>query len=162
MLSFAFGGLAVEFVHERVNARRVGRVGARCIQRERAMPAPDFCDRLGMLQRMHKTALSRAPRLRERFEVLGHDSRNGGPPRRSQEPGSAVAILLVDIDEITLGTVDEESGAVTLANDADALSYGIVDEIAYRVMRAGGRVLGVRRDDMPGGKPLAAILRYAA
>lgn len=75
----------------------------------------------------------------------------------------AVAILLVDIDEITLGTVDEESGAVTFANDADALSYGIVDEIAYRVMRAGGRVLGVRRDDMPGGgKPLAAILRYAA
>ncbi len=74
----------------------------------------------------------------------------------------AVAILMVDIDEITLGTVDEESGAVTFANDTDALSYGVVDEIAYRVMRAGGRVLGVRRNDMPGGQPLAAILRYAA
>lgn len=74
----------------------------------------------------------------------------------------AVAILLVDIDEITLGTVDEESGAVTFASDTDAFSYGVVDEIAHRVMRAGGRVLGVRRDDMPGGQPLAAILRYAA
>jgi hypothetical protein len=74
----------------------------------------------------------------------------------------AVAILLVDIDEIALGTVDDQSGAVVFANDADALGYGVVDEIAHRVMRAGGRVLGVRSDDMPGGKSLAAILRYAA
>ena len=28
-------------------------------------------------------------------------------------------------------------------------------------MHSGGRVLGVRKGDIPGGKPLAAILRYA-
>jgi hypothetical protein len=37
----------------------------------------------------------------------------------------------------------------------------VVDEIASRVIRSGGRILGVRKADIPGGKSLAAILRYA-
>jgi hypothetical protein len=37
----------------------------------------------------------------------------------------------------------------------------VVDEIAARTLAMGGRVLGVRRDDIPGGGELAAILRYA-
>lgn len=72
----------------------------------------------------------------------------------------AVSILLVDIDEITPGAVDDDDGTVTFADHADATSYGVVDEIASRVIRSGGRVLGVRKDDIPGGKSLAAILRY--
>ena len=39
--------------------------------------------------------------------------------------------------------------------------YGVVDEIARRVLLQGGRVLAVRGDDVPGGGPVAAILRYA-
>lgn len=35
------------------------------------------------------------------------------------------------------------------------------DEIASRVWLAGGRVLAVRREDVPGGGSIAAILRYA-
>jgi hypothetical protein len=46
-------------------------------------------------------------------------------------------------------------------SDDDAASYGVVDEIARRVLLSGGRVLAVRGDDVPGGEPLAAILRYA-
>jgi hypothetical protein len=37
----------------------------------------------------------------------------------------------------------------------------VVDEIARRVLLTDGRVLAVRRDDIPGGAPVAAILRYA-
>jgi Bacterial archaeo-eukaryotic release factor family 11 len=72
----------------------------------------------------------------------------------------AVDTLLVDIDHKVPGTVDEQTGAVTFADD-DAASYGVVDEIARRVLLSGGRVLAVRAPDVPGGGPVAAILRYA-
>jgi hypothetical protein len=72
----------------------------------------------------------------------------------------AVDTLLVDIDEKLPGHVDEDSGAVTFADD-DAVSYGVVDELARRVLLTGGRVLAVRGPDIPGGGPLAGILRYA-
>jgi hypothetical protein len=72
----------------------------------------------------------------------------------------AVDTLLVDVDEKLPGHVDEDSGAVTFAAD-DAVSYGVVDEIARRVLLTGGRILAVRAPDVPGGGPLAAILRYA-
>lgn len=71
----------------------------------------------------------------------------------------AVDTLLVDIDDVVPGTIDDQ-GVVTLASGEDARSYGVVDEIAGRVLRSGGRVLAVRRSDVPGGGTLAAILRY--
>lgn len=72
----------------------------------------------------------------------------------------AVDTLLVDIDAVILGRIDETTGAVTFAEQAGKDSYGIVDEIAGRSFVSGARVLGVRRADIPGGAPLAAILRY--
>jgi hypothetical protein len=57
--------------------------------------------------------------------------------------------------------IDEETGAVIFAEDDDAVAYGVVDEIARRAWLTGGRVLAVRREDVPGGGPVAAILRYA-
>jgi hypothetical protein len=73
----------------------------------------------------------------------------------------AVELLLVDIDEVVPGTVDETDGSVRLAAEAGASSYGVIDEIAGRAILAGGSVLAVRRADMPDGAPVAAILRYA-
>lgn len=73
----------------------------------------------------------------------------------------AVDTLLVDIDEVVPGRVDEATGAVASGTADDASTYGVVDEIAGRVLLAGGRVLAVRRDDIPGRASLAAILRYA-
>ena len=35
------------------------------------------------------------------------------------------------------------------------------DEVACRAWLTGGRVLAVRREDVAGGGPVAAILRYA-
>ncbi len=68
--------------------------------------------------------------------------------------------LLVDFDSITEGQVDDETGALTFASESDAAGYCIVDEIAGRAMRSGATVLAVRKADIPGGKELAAILRY--
>jgi hypothetical protein len=72
----------------------------------------------------------------------------------------AVNTVFVDIDEKVPGYIDDETGAVTLG-DEDAASYGVVDEIVRRVLQSGGRVLAVRKVDVPGGGPVAAIMRYA-
>jgi hypothetical protein len=73
----------------------------------------------------------------------------------------AVDTVLVDIDDVVAGWVDDQTGAVTFAESDDAVAYGVVDEIARRVWLTGGRVLAVRREDVPGEGPVAAILRYA-
>jgi hypothetical protein len=73
----------------------------------------------------------------------------------------AVDTVFVDIDQSIPGTVDEQTGAVDLDEADDAVNYGVVDEIARRVWRMGGTVLAVRREDVPGAGPVAAILRYA-
>ena len=72
----------------------------------------------------------------------------------------AIESLLVDIDEVVVGTVDEDSGAVTFADRPGWASYGVVDEIAGRALATGAKVLGVRKADIPGGASLSAILRY--
>jgi release factor family 11 len=72
-----------------------------------------------------------------------------------------VETVLVDIDEVVPGYVDDETGAITLDEGGDAANYGVVDEIARRVWLTGGGVLAVRRDDVPGDGSVAAILRYA-
>jgi hypothetical protein len=71
-----------------------------------------------------------------------------------------VDTVLVDIDEAVPGSV-EENGAVNFDDADDAVNYGVVDEIARRVWLSGGKVLAVRRDDIPGKGSVAAILRYA-
>jgi len=73
----------------------------------------------------------------------------------------AVDTLLVDMDSVMPGLVDEETGEISLDKEDSAVSYGVVDEIAGRVLANGGRVLAVRRADIPQGADLAAILRYA-
>jgi hypothetical protein len=100
--------------------------------------------------------------LRDLFELRfshGRASTDVATVARTATQG-AVDTLLVDIDDKLPGHLDEDSGAVTFAED-DADSYGVVDEIARRVLLTGGRVLAVRASDVPGGGPLAAILRYA-
>ncbi len=74
--------------------------------------------------------------------------------------GGAVQTLLVDIDDVLPGTVDD-AGVVVFADTASAANYGVIDEIAQRALSSGARVLGVRRAEIPGGGSLAAILRYA-
>jgi hypothetical protein len=74
----------------------------------------------------------------------------------------AIDTLLVDIDSVVHGSIDETTGELRFADGADATSYGIVDEIAGRALAHGARVMGVRSADIPGQGELAAILRYAS
>ena len=73
----------------------------------------------------------------------------------------AVQSLLVDMDQVIPGLVDEADGSVSFADAAGANTYGVVDEIARRVLLSGGQVLSVRQADISDGKPLAAIMRFA-
>ncbi|NEX48034.1 hypothetical protein [Pseudotabrizicola algicola] len=74
----------------------------------------------------------------------------------------AVETLFVDIDGVVPGTVDETTGAVTFDKESTAENLGVIDEIAARVLVAGGKVVAVRQDEVPGKGAVAAILRYAA
>jgi hypothetical protein len=72
----------------------------------------------------------------------------------------AVDTLIVDMDAVVPGTVDDNDGKVTFADQALAVNYGVVDEIVRRALQSGARVVAARRPDIPGGGDLAAILRY--
>lgn len=72
----------------------------------------------------------------------------------------AVDTLLVDIDAMVPGTVDDQSGAVAFARAATSDVHDVTDEIARRALLSGARVLAVRDHDVPGRGPVAAILRY--
>jgi len=72
---------------------------------------------------------------------------------------AAIDELVFDMDSTLEGSIDE-AGALQVAPGASADTYGIVDEIAARVLRAGGTARAVRSGDMPPGSPVAAVLRY--
>lgn len=72
----------------------------------------------------------------------------------------AVETLFVDIDVELAGTIDEESGVVSLHDAEQAGDYDVIDELCRRVVLLDGRVLAVRAADVPGEGPAAAILRY--
>jgi hypothetical protein len=113
-----------------------------------------------VLDELHARQLSE---LRERFEQsLAQDraSADVATVARAATYG-AVDTVIVDVDQKVPGFVDDESGAVTFAEEDDAVSYGVVDEILRRVVLMGGRVFAVRAPDVPGDGPVAAILRYA-
>jgi hypothetical protein len=72
----------------------------------------------------------------------------------------AVAAIAVDMDVQVPGTVDDEDGTVVFAETSSAETHGVLDQIATRVLMTGGRVLAMRREEIPGDAALAAILRY--
>jgi hypothetical protein len=68
--------------------------------------------------------------------------------------------LLVDIDSEVPGHYDEATGAVRFADAPGPDSHDVADDIVRTVIGHGGRVIGLRREDMPDGAPVAAILRF--
>ena len=71
----------------------------------------------------------------------------------------AVDSMLMDIDETLPGRIAED-GAVVFAEEPTATNYDLVGEIATRVITSGGRVIGVRKAEIPRAAALAAMLRY--
>lgn len=72
---------------------------------------------------------------------------------------AAVDELLFDIDSTVEGSIDE-FGVVTAVDEPGPDTYALVDEIAARVLRAGGTVRAVRNADLLDGSPVAASLRF--
>lgn len=72
---------------------------------------------------------------------------------------SAIEELQFDIGWDEEGTIDEFGNIETVA-EPGPLTYRIVDEMAARVLRAGGRVRAVRAEDLPDDSPVAATLRF--
>ena len=70
----------------------------------------------------------------------------------------AVEVVLVDIDRDLRGHVDDD-GQVSVTDEPG--SYGVIDELARRVLLKSGRVVAVRAHEIPGRAQAAAILRYA-
>jgi hypothetical protein len=71
----------------------------------------------------------------------------------------AVDTLFADLDDARPGSIDD-TGRVTFAEAETAESYALVDEVARRVLLNGGRVMAVRKGEVPGGRSVGAVLRY--
>jgi hypothetical protein len=107
-----------------------------------------------------------AEQLRDVHELYGQRSAEGRALSDVAEVAraatfGAVETLLVDIDAAAPGTVDDQTGAVTFAGAATGDVHDVTDEISRRAWLSGARVLAVRDGDIPGRRPVAAILRYA-
>ncbi|WP_119270549.1 baeRF11 domain-containing protein [Taklimakanibacter deserti] len=115
-----------------------------------------------ILQRLHA---GRIAALNEQYLMREKQGRAGADLALVARAAAAGAIdtLLVDIDAVVDGTLDEATGAIAIAKEAGADSYDIVDEIAGLTLRYGGRAIGLRKADLPvATSPLAAIYRYPA
>lgn len=73
----------------------------------------------------------------------------------------AIESILIDMDTPLPGTLDEQTGAVTFAENDGPESYGLVDQIALLALSSGAQVFAVRRDDLPENAALAATLRFS-
>jgi len=71
----------------------------------------------------------------------------------------AVDELRFDLDADVHGRVDDY-GNVELSNDGDRDGYDVVDELVTRVLRAGGKVRAIRKEESIDGSPVAATLRF--
>jgi hypothetical protein len=69
-----------------------------------------------------------------------------------------VDTLLFDLESTEEGSIDA-AGVITIAAEPGPTSYGLVDELAARVLRTRGTVKAVRRADLPDDSQAAAIFR---
>ena len=111
-----------------------------------------------LLDSFYATGLSE---WRERFGTLRGE---GLATSQLSEVGRAAAAagiedLHFDIGWTEEGTIDE-FGNVQTVGEPGPLTYRVVDEIAARVLRAGGIVRAVRAEDLPDDSPVAATLRF--
>jgi hypothetical protein len=112
-----------------------------------------------ILDDMHRAHLAAFRALYEKRSGQGRATADIAVAARAATYGM-IDQILVDMDSVTPGTVEDDTGAVTFADGPSASTYGVGDEIACRALLSGARVFSVRAEDIPGGAALAAILRY--
>lgn len=140
----SFGGLAEQGISTSPSAMSPGQLA------EAARP---------ILDELHAALLGELRATYSARENEGRATKQIADAARAATFG-AVETLLIDMDEALPGIIDETTGEVTFDEAESAASYGIVDEIAARVLQSGGSVYAVRREDIPGHGSLAATLRY--
>ena len=106
-----------------------------------------------------------AAELAEWRELFGSRRSNGLATSQLSEAAraatsGAVEELLFDMNSTMEGSIDDV-GVVHVSDQPGQAGYGIVDEIAARVLRTGGTVRAVRSEDLPDTSPVAAMLRFA-
>jgi len=69
--------------------------------------------------------------------------------------------LIVDIDPLGSGTIDETTGVINFHDVGDAANCGLIDEIVRPALLSRARVLVVRSDGVLGGGLAAANVRFA-
>jgi hypothetical protein len=112
-----------------------------------------------LLDRLHRGDMAQ---LREQFQARSAQGRTTTDIAQAARAATfgAIGTLLVDIDDVVPGRIDDE-GRVSFDDAGATQGLGVVDQIAARALSSGARVLGLRRADIPGGTGVAAILRYA-
>jgi hypothetical protein len=73
---------------------------------------------------------------------------------------AAIRELVVDLDAVVPGLVSDMDGSVAYSTSDNAKTYNVVDEVAKRALCTGARVLAAKREELPGGAQLIAVLRY--
>lgn len=99
--------------------------------------------------------------MRERFgdlESNGLASRDLHYVAKAATYG-VVSTLMFDIDAFVAGAIGDD-GKVTIAEENDAIAYGVIDEIVRRALATGAKVVAARAADLPDGASVAALLRY--
>ena len=71
-----------------------------------------------------------------------------------------VKVLLVEAERQIPGQMDQKTGGVQLHDTDQSVGDDLLDDIAERVLRAGGEVVMVPAERMPVDSGLAAIFRY--
>jgi release factor family 3 len=71
-----------------------------------------------------------------------------------------VETLLIEAERMMPGHIDSRTGAVTIADLEHPDVDDILDDLGEQVMRTGGEVVVVPKDDMPSSTGVAATFRY--
>ncbi len=90
----------------------------------------------GVLDRLHAARIADLAKLFSERENQGRTTTDIAAAARAATFG-AIDTLIVDIDAVIPGTVEDETGAVSFAATDDATTYGVVDEIVSRALRSG-------------------------
>src|SRR5262249_3473383 len=100
--------------------------------------------------------------LAERFEERSAAGRTAGEINdlARAPPFGAGDTLRVDTATRLGGRLDEGSGGLSLDGEERAGDLGVGAQPSGRAAPGGGAVRAVRADEVPGGGPEAAILRY--
>lgn len=115
-----------------------------------------------IVQRLHESKIGALNDLYRTRENQGRAGSDLAQVARAAAKG-AIDTLMVDIDSVVDGIIDETTGEIAIGQGGSAASYDIVDEVAGLALSHGGRAIGVRRADLPvSTSPVAAIYRYPA